>query len=350
MPLTPAAFRKRVLHWFDQHGRHDLPWQHDITPYRVWLSEIMLQQTQVGTVIPYYQRFLKSFPTIKKLAAASADDVMHAWTGLGYYSRARNLHRCAHIICNDYHGTFPSTVDELAALPGIGRSTAGAIVSIAFGQRAAILDGNVKRVLARYHTINGWPGDTSTATQLWDIAERYTPASRCGDYSQAMMDLGATLCTRSQPACERCPLIKTCAAHAAGTPTAWPHKKPRKVAPQKHWQLLLLQNPDGSVLLEQRPAKGIWGGLWCLPVSEAGDAHSRIPDFCGRQKPERQTLAAINHAFSHFKVTLEPVLVRPRKPATLTTSTQLWYNGSQRIGLPAPIKPLIESIISEETP
>ena len=350
MPVAPAAFRKRVLNWFDQHGRHDLPWQHGITPYRVWLSEVMLQQTQVSTVIPYYQRFLKTFPTVKALANAPADEVMHLWTGLGYYSRARNLHRCAQIVSSDYRGQFPSTVDELAALPGIGRSTAGAIVSIAFGQRAAILDGNVKRVLARYHAMDGWAGDAAIAARLWNIAERYTPASRCGDYSQAMMDLGATLCTRSKPDCERCPLTKSCAAYAAGTPTAWPHKKPRKATPQKHWQLLLLQNPDGSVLLEQRPSKGIWGGLWCLPVSETGEAHACIRDYCGRQKPGHHTLPAITHAFSHFKVTLEPVLVRPRKPATLTADTQLWYNGTQRIGLPAPIKPLLKSIISEGTP
>ncbi|HEY9035569.1 MAG TPA: A/G-specific adenine glycosylase [Pseudomonadales bacterium] len=349
MPLAPAAFQKRVLHWFDQCGRHDLPWQHDITPYRVWLSEIMLQQTQVATVIPYYKRFLKTFPTIKKLASAPIDEVMHLWTGLGYYSRARNLHRCAHIICTDHGGQFPDTVDALAALPGIGRSTAGAIVSIAFGQRAAILDGNVKRVLARYCAIDGWPGDAATARQLWSIAERYTPKARCGDYSQAMMDLGATVCTRTKPDCAHCPLTKTCAAYAAGTPTAWPHSKARKAMPHKHWQLLVLQHTDGSVLLEQRPSSGIWGGLWCLPISETAEAPAMARAICGSKKIGAQSLPPITHAFSHFRVTLEPVLIRLRKPVILS-DTQRWYNSAQRIGLPGPIKPLLHSIIDEELP
>jgi len=349
-PLKPAAFRKRVLQWFDAHGRHDLPWQKQLTPYRVWLSEIMLQQTQVNTVIPYYRAFLKRFPTVKALAEAPADEVMHLWTGLGYYSRARNLHRCAQIICREHKGTFPDTIDALAALPGIGRSTAGAIVSIAFGQRAAILDGNVKRVLSRYHAVDGLPNDSHTQNTLWEIAERYTPAERCGDYSQAMMDLGATVCTRSKPDCAHCPLSKSCAGLATGSPTDWPQRKARKSVPHKHWQLLVLQHPDGSILLEQRPSPGIWGGLWCLPVSETADARALAQPWLGRQRPKPQVLPAIPHVFSHFRVTLEPLLIPLTQAAELTATTQLWYNGKQRIGLPAPVKPLLESIIHKELP
>ena len=198
---TTSQFAPRVLDWFDQHGRKDLPWQRDISPYRVWVSEIMLQQTQVKTVIPYFERFMATFPTVQALAAAEQDQVLHLWTGLGYYARARNLHRAAQQVCAEHGGEFPATVDKLEELPGVGRSTAGAIVSLAFRQRAVILDGNVKRVLARYRAVDGWPGQSAVHRKLWQIADDYTPEQRCADYTQAMMDLGATLCTRSSPAC-----------------------------------------------------------------------------------------------------------------------------------------------------
>ncbi|MCB1842832.1 MAG: A/G-specific adenine glycosylase, partial [Halioglobus sp.] len=224
MTASATTFSRRVLAWFDQYGRHDLPWQRDTTPYRVWVSEIMLQQTQVKTVIPYYQRFMAAYPTVQALARAPEDSVLHLWTGLGYYARARNLHRAAKHVVHELNGEFPRTLDGLTALPGIGRSTAGAILSIACGERASILDGNVKRVLARYHRVGGWPGDSAVHKQLWEIAERYTPTRRCADYTQAMMDLGATVCTRSAPACNRCPLQTSCEATAAGDTGAYPGK------------------------------------------------------------------------------------------------------------------------------
>ena len=258
-------FSQSVLTWFDKHGRKHLPWQQNITPYRVWLSEIMLQQTQVATVIPYFERFTAQFPDVHSLAIAPIDQVLHLWTGLGYYARARNLHRCAQTVVAQYDGEFPSTVKTLCELTGIGRSTAGAIVSIAFQQRAAILDGNVKRVLARYHAVEGWPGQTETLNQLWEIAEQYTPDKRANDYTQAMMDMGATLCMRTKPSCERCPLQSGCIAYAQGAQNRYPSKKPKKDIPVKSVQLLMLRDPAGDILLQQRPPQGIWGGLWSFP-------------------------------------------------------------------------------------
>ncbi len=341
MPLAPPAFRKAVLRWFDQHGRHDLPWQHDTTPYRVWVSEIMLQQTQVATVIPYYRRFLQHFPTVQSLAAADADAVLHLWTGLGYYSRARNLHRTAQAIVQQHGGHFPDSVEALSALPGIGRSTAGAIVSIAFGRPAAILDGNVKRVLARYHAVDGAPADSTTAQRLWQLAEAATPRHRSGDYAQAMMDLGATVCTRSNPSCAHCPLMASCAAFASGDPTAWPRRKARKPLPQRQWQLLLLTAADGSVLLQKRPPQGIWGGLWAPPVCEDGDIRATLQALGIRRRPQAEPLPAIAHAFSHFRVTLQPLRLPLATRPAVTAPDTLWYNGSQRIGLPAPVRSLL---------
>ena len=240
-PLSPDRFQAQVLQWYDRHGRHDLPWQHPRSPYRVWLSEIMLQQTQVKTVIPYFERFLERFPDVAALAAASEDEVLHLWTGLGYYARARNLLKCARSVVDDHGGEFPATVEALEQLPGIGRSTAGAIVSISRDTPAAILDGNVKRVLARYTAIAGWPGESAVQKKLWAVAERYTPETRCADYSQAMMDLGATLCSRSRPACDLCPLEESCAAHSAGRQADYPGKKPRKALPVKSTVMLLVR-------------------------------------------------------------------------------------------------------------
>src|SRR5690606_30666830 len=258
-------FAQRVLVWFDQHGRKHLPWQQGITPYRVWLSEIMLQQTQVATVIPYFERFVARFPDVQSLAAAPIDDVLHLWTGLGYYARARNLHRCAQTIVRDHAGEFPQTVAALSELTGIGRSTAGAIVSIAYQKPAAILDGNVKRVLARHYVVSGWPGETQTLKQLWEHAEHHTPKKRTHHYTQAMMDLGATICTRTKPACLLCPLQGTCRAYAEQSVSAYPGKKPKEIMPVKSVQLLMLRNPGGDIYLQQRPPQGIWGGLWSFP-------------------------------------------------------------------------------------
>lgn len=341
------TFAKAVLAWYDKHGRKHLPWQQDISPYRVWLSEIMLQQTQVTTVIPYFERFIARFPDVRSLAKAPVDDVLHLWTGLGYYARARNLHRCAQTVVNEHSGEFPDTVEALSELPGIGRSTAGAIVSIAFKKRAAILDGNVKRVLARHQAIAGWPGDTATLRLLWDVAERFTPPRRANHYTQAMMDMGATLCTRSRPACERCPVQFDCVAYGQGNVLDYPGKKRRKPLPEKSVQLVMVRNPAGDILLEQRPDAGIWGGLWSFPeVASEADAATWVQDTLG-------AVAAIEiwdswrHTFSHYHLDITPVLVQLKKtPAAVSEKKAVWFNPlePQSLGLAAPVKKLLDKI------
>ena len=341
------TFAKAVLSWFDKHGRKHLPWQQKITPYRVWLSEIMLQQTQVTTVIPYFEAFTGRFPTVKSLAEAPIDDVLHLWTGLGYYARARNLHRCAQTIVRDYKGVFPDTVEALAELPGIGRSTAGAIVSIAFQKRAAILDGNVKRVLARYHAVEGWPGQTDVLNQLWEIAETYTPKARPQDYTQAMMDMGAILCSRSKPRCEVCPLREGCVAYAQGNPHAYPGKKPKKALPEKSVQLIMLRNPAGNILLEQRPAQGIWGGLWSFPelaLEKSADAFAE--DSYGKVASV-ETWDSYRHTFSHYHLDITPVLVQLNKVRTqVAEKSHYWYDlqKPEAVGLAAPVKKLLQKL------
>lgn len=260
--MKPAIFQQNVLAWFDQQGRKDLPWQQNITPYRVWLSEIMLQQTQVVTVIPYFQAFITKFPDVESLAQAPVDEVLQLWSGLGYYARARNLHKAARIICEQ--GRFPDTLDGLMALPGIGQSTAGAILSIAFNKSHPILDGNVKRVLARFKAIPGWTGNSQTNKQLWEISANLTPEIRVAEYTQAMMDLGATVCTRSKPACEKCPLTTACMAFLTQTAANFPTPKKAKALPVKQLVFLLLHNTQ-QVLLEKRPPTGIWGDYGAYP-------------------------------------------------------------------------------------
>ncbi|QEY11112.1 adenine DNA glycosylase [Cellvibrio sp. KY-YJ-3] len=340
-------FSRRVLKWFDQYGRKHLPWQQDISAYRVWLSEIMLQQTQVTTVIPYFERFIARFPRVESLAAAPIDEVLHLWTGLGYYARARNLHKCAQQVVNQYGGEFPATVEALAELPGIGRSTAGAITSIAFQQRAAILDGNVKRVLARYHAVEGWPGQSDVVSQLWEIAETYTPKKRANHYTQAMMDMGATVCTRSKPKCEQCPLREGCIAYAQGNPQDYPGKKPKKALPEKSVQLLMLRNPAGDLLLQQRPAQGIWGGLWSFPeLAIDADAQTFAEDHYGTVI-EFEAWNSYRHTFSHYHLDITPVLIQLGKaPRAIGEATTHWYNPHQpsALGLAAPVKKLLEKI------
>tara|TARA_R110001592_G_scaffold363393_1_gene687190 strand:- start:30531 stop:31592 length:1062 start_codon:yes stop_codon:yes gene_type:complete len=346
---TPTTFALRVLDWFDQHGRKDLPWQHKIDPYRVWVSEIMLQQTQVKTVIPYFERFITTFPTVQSLATATEDQVLHLWTGLGYYARGRNLHRAAKLVCQELHGEFPHTVEGLCELPGIGRSTAGAIVSIAFKQRAVILDGNVKRVLARYRAVAGWPGQAAVHDALWQIADEYTPAERSADYTQAMMDLGATLCTRAAPACERCPLQADCQALALGAQKLFPGKKPRKALPIKNTVFIIASAASGEIWLERRPGSGIWGGLWCFPEL---DDPALASDWCLDRwglEPERITpLPEFRHTFSHYHLDISPVQVRlPASPgAVMEAGDQLWYNRRQpaTIGLAAPVASLLNRL------
>ncbi|MBT4520662.1 MAG: A/G-specific adenine glycosylase [Halieaceae bacterium] len=343
--LPTDSFATRVLDWFDRHGRKDLPWQEDASPYRVWVSEIMLQQTQVKTVIPYFQRFMANFPSVQLLSAAKLDQVLHLWTGLGYYARARNLHRTAGIICDDLSGEFPGSVEALCELPGIGRSTAGAIRTIAFGKPATILDGNVKRVVARYAAVTGWPGKAAVSKRLWQIADSYTPSSRTGDFSQAMMDLGATVCTRATPACHQCPLEKDCEASINGEQANYPGSKPRKSLPVKAATFLIIRAQNGEVWLERRPLYGLWGGLWCFPeLTQAEDPTAWCLDRWALE-PVAEAWSGFRHSFSHYHLDIQPILLTlPGIPETIMEQgQQLWYNLRQppEIGLAAPVARLL---------
>lgn len=348
--MSPEQFSNAVLDWFDRHGRHDLPWQQGITPYRVWVSEIMLQQTQVATVLGYYDRFMHALPTVEALAAAAEDEVLHLWTGLGYYSRARNLHRTAKIVVEQHGGEFPRSVDELAELPGIGRSTAGAIASISMGLRAPILDGNVKRVLARYLAQDGYPGEPKVAKRLWDAAERFTPRERVNHYTQAMMDLGATLCTRTRPSCLLCPLREGCRAHQLGRETDYPESQPRKELPQKRTLMPLLASRDGAILLYRRPASGLWGGLWSLPELDDLAALDPLAARHALELGERRALPGLTHTFSHFQLAIEPWLIRVEQASPVMAEADwLWYNLATppRLGLAAPVKKLLKRAQAE---
>tara|TARA_R110000822_G_scaffold159476_25_gene299563 strand:+ start:351 stop:1391 length:1041 start_codon:yes stop_codon:yes gene_type:complete len=340
-------FSQQLLNWFDQHGRKDLPWQRGITAYRVWVSEIMLQQTQVTTVIPYYQRFMASFPTIETLASAPQDQVLHHWTGLGYYARARNLHKTAQIVVNEFKGTLPDSVEQLETLPGIGRSTAGAVRAIAFQKPATILDGNVKRVLARYHAIDGWPGQKAVSNQLWTVAEQHTPSVRIADYTQAIMDLGATLCTRTRPRCQECPLSNECQAFKTNNPTSYPGKKPHREQPIRKCLFLIIRNPAGEILLEQRPASGLWGGLWVFPQCHK---EAEIKDICNQLNchvDSWQLLPQKRHTFSHFHLDYRPVLITAKQQSYIMDSPSIvWYNPTSPldVGTAQPVKQLLQQL------
>lgn len=344
--MDSPSFSARLLEWFDQHGRKDLPWQQQ-SPYHTWVSEIMLQQTQVTTVIPYYLRFVKNFPNVQRLSAASLDDVLHHWSGLGYYARGRNLHKAAGVICADFGGRLPLSLDELVSLPGIGRSTAGAILSLACNQRQAILDGNVKRVLARCFAIDGWPGQRSVELQLWQCSEHHTPQKRFADYTQAIMDLGATVCTRSKPKCSQCPMHDICLAYQSNSVSHYPGKKPKKTMPEKHTQMLLLHNQQRELLLEQRPPVGIWGGLWCFPQC---DIEANAERWCQEQLGIHITNSVIGeditHTFSHYRLHITPVYaeVISTNEAVMESPAQLWYNCAKphSIGLAAPVSRLLQ--------
>lgn len=345
------SFSTAVLKWFDHSGRKHLPWQQDITPYRVWLSEIMLQQTQVNTVIPYFEKFISRFPDITTLADAPVDDILALWTGLGYYTRARNLHRTAKIISSEYQSIFPDNVETLMTFPGIGRSTAAAIVSIAYNKKAAILDGNVKRVLARFHAVTGWPGDNSVAKTLWQHAEEHTPAKRAGNYTQAMMDIGATICTRSKPLCDICPLRTHCEAYWQDGIALYPGRKNSKPLPIKAVQMLMIRNSSGEVLLQQRPPAGLWGGLWCLPeISMTDDISAYCKTLC-QQKPRRQEIwSAWRHSFSHYHLDITPVLIDLKNtPTTIGETGWRWINPAQlqHIGIPAPLVRLMAQLAAQ---
>lgn len=346
------AFAPRLLRWFDVSGRHDLPWQHPRTPYRVWLSEIMLQQTQVKTAAPYFERFVAALPSLPALAAAPQDQVLALWSGLGYYARARNLHATAKRCVELHGGDLPRDLDALTALPGIGRSTAAAILSQAWGDRHAILDGNVKRVLSRYHGVTGYPGLPAVEKQLWVLAEHSVsspqlPAARMADYTQAQMDLGATLCTRADPACVLCPLQDDCVARREGRVAELPTPKPGKVAPQRYAQVLWLIDAQDRVLLQRRPPAGIWASLWTLP--QADDAQLAQHWFDGHVRGDfarAEALAPIAHAFSHYKLELQPLRWRgiALRDAVGDNEDLRWVARAElsALGIPAPIRKLLE--------
>lgn len=332
------TFAEKILGWYDQHGRKNLPWQQSQDAYRIWLSEIMLQQTQVATVIPYFERFTQTLPSVKDLAKADDDTVMHLWSGLGYYSRARNLHKAAKLIVEEYGGEFPKSVEELEKLPGVGRSTAAAILSSAFDQRAPILDGNVKRVLARHFTIEGWPGKSAVLKNLWEKSEATTPDKRSRNYTQAIMDLGALLCTRSNPKCVDCPVQTTCKAKKENRIAEFPGRKPKKATPVKATKMLMLRDRQGRVLLEKRPPAGIWGGLWSFPEIK-DDSDSKLSHQVVEEKP------AFRHTFSHFHLDITPVLAKPSSNNTIAeNSQQVWFDPNKpiKLGLAAPVSDLLK--------
>ena len=309
----------------------------------------MLQQTQVVTVIPYFERFMESFPNVLVLAEASEDDVLHHWSGLGYYSRARNLHKAAKMLVEQFEGKFPESVEGLTELPGIGRSTAGAIASISMSIRAPILDGNVKRVLARCFAIPGWPGQTSVANQLWNLAEQLTPHQRVADYTQVMMDLGAMVCTRTKPSCQLCPLQDECLAHKTGEETQYPGSKPKKVKPERAVRMLMVVNQYGEVLLEKRPPTGIWGGLWGLPEVPVDDelehcAHSKV----GLELGEFEQWQSFRHTFSHYHLDITPVKTFARNNSDVVRDGDQWHwyqpDQPSELGLAAPVKKLLRKL------
>jgi A/G-specific adenine glycosylase len=346
--LMPAPYAQMVLDWFQEHGRHGLPWQTDKSAYRVWLSEIMLQQTQVTTVIPYYQRFLEQFPDTQSLADASIDEVLQYWQGLGYYARARNLHQAARIIRDEFQSQFPQQLDQVMALPGIGRSTAGAILTFACGQSWPILDGNVKRVLARNFRVRGWYGQAKTMNALWQIAERLTPSKNTDQYNQAMMDLGATVCLKSRPKCDNCPLTQNCESYLHGEQETYPEKKPARAKPQKH-TLMLLHRYQQQVLLYRRPPSGIWGGLWSLP--EVG-GKEEIEDWqtgnLACEKPPNQIkINVLKHQFTHFSLDISVALIDldrlPEKVADEDNIVFVAAGNFSEYGLPTPVRKLLSN-------
>jgi A/G-specific adenine glycosylase len=346
----PASldFANRLLAWWDRHGRHDLPWQHPRTPYRVWVSEIMLQQTQVATVIPYFERWMEDFPDVAALAAAALDDVLSRWSGLGYYARARNLHRAAIICMEEYGGDLPQGAEALRALPGIGLSTANAIVSQATDQPAAVLDGNVRRVLARHAAVEGWTAQAAVQKRLWAEAEARLPAGRGADYTQAIMDLGSVLCTRSKPGCERCPVSSDCRAHLRGLVSKLPSPKPATRVSDKTLHLLILRDREGRVLLERRPPAGVWGGLWCLPD---GDSIQAIQERLGVTTRSISSLPRFEHRLSHIRMTICPALADVGKATQVQCPASLdWFGRRQlsKLGLPKPVTDLLKRLYDGE--
>jgi A/G-specific adenine glycosylase len=338
-------FSERLLAWYERAGRHDLPWQRARSAYHVWVSEIMLQQTQVGTVIPYFERFIARFPDVVTLATSALDEVLHHWSGLGYYARARNLHKSAQLIIADHQGEFPKTLEAAMALPGVGRSTAGAVLALSYQQRHPILDGNVKRVLTRYAAIAGWPQLPAVQTLLWALADSLTPRNRVVDYTQAIMDLGAMVCTRSAPSCEECPVATTCAAHLQGKVAEFPGRKPRRALPRRSTVFLILADRDGALLLEKRPPTGIWGGLWSFPeVPDDTNYRAWCTNRGFSEVNEFTALPTIEHTFTHFHLAITPITARvPHQIACMDSDRWLWYNcdAPALVGLAKPVAQII---------
>lgn len=343
---SAKKFSQSILNWYHEFGRKHLPWQENKTPYRVWISEIMLQQTQVATVIPYYQKFMESFPTIPALAKAEEDEVLHHWTGLGYYARARNLHKTAKLITEKYQGEFPEDIEDVIALPGIGRSTAGAILSLSRKKHHAILDGNVKRVLARCYLVEGHNGQSKYEKSLWPIADVLTPKKGVELYNQAMMDIGATICTRSSPKCENCPIQSSCIAYATNEQANYPQKKPKKVTPEKS-TFIIIPKLGNQVLMEKRPPAGIWGGLWCFYETSDLKNIEQLLETLHLKELTREALPSFRHTFSHFHLDITPIIVDVEQQEAKEVSDQKseqWYDLHQNVevGLAASTKKLIK--------
>lgn len=340
-------FSENLLNWYQKFGRKDLPWRKQISAYRVWLSEIMLQQTQVTTVLPYFEKFIKKFPTVTDLATADLDEILTLWAGLGYYARARNLHKCAQMISAELNGKFPQTIEELIKLPGVGLSTAGAMMSIAFKTPAPILDGNVKRILARQFCIPGYPGNAKTAKQFWQASESLLPKKQANDFTQAMMDLGALVCTKSKPKCEICPVNTNCQAFATHSISNYPEKKPKKIL-LTHEKLFLIVRCKQKILVEKRPAEGIWGSLFSLPEAPINtdvklwclQKFNIVPKYI-------EKLTSFKHSFTHFHLILDPILIEfAHLPKQLMQSNLSWQaiNDLDKIGLPTPIKNILKQL------
>lgn len=338
-------FSRKLIDWQRRHGRHQLPWQGSRDPYRIWVSEIMLQQTQVATVIPYYQRFMARFADVQSLAAAGEEEVLALWAGLGYYARGRNLHKAARLIVQRHSGVFPRAFEDIVALPGVGRSTAGAISVFAFGERRAILDGNVKRVLARVFGIDGWPGERSVETRLWQLSEALLPADGIDTYTQALMDLGATVCTRARPRCGLCPLAADCSARASGRIAMLPAPRPKKPLPERSATLLVIRH-GRDVLLVRRPAPGVWGGLWSLPEAE-GDGAADCLRLTGQAPASIEELEGFSHTFTHFRLAIRPLLIAlAERPQAAGEPGTLWLDQAEALGaaIPKPVKAILQRL------
>lgn len=352
--MKASVFQKRIFAWYDKHGRKNLPWQKNISPYRVWVSEIMLQQTQVTTVLNYFDRFMQHFPNVHSLAQAPQDEVLHLWTGLGYYARARNLHRCAQMIVEKYAGQFPDNLDALQNLPGIGKSTANAILSIAFAKPGAILDGNVKRVLLRFFAIKEWYGQADSLKKLWLLAESLAPKTKTREYTQAMMDLGATICVRSKPRCSLCPLNSDCIARSKGLTAEIPAKKSKRILPIKSTTMVIMRNAKQEILLEKRQFTRLWGNLYSFPELKADYS---LEEFCehfyGYGVNKQVTLTTFRHTFSHFHLDITAILVDINQSILQLHEAvnSLWYHpdSQQKIGLSAPVKRLLLQLTEEIT-